>query len=315
MPTKRFNLTLPDAVNLLRSGDIVAIPTETVYGLAADACNDHAVANIFALKNRPRFNPLIVHVDSQESAALYVKFNEIAHQLAQAFWPGPLTMVLPMKSDSAISPLVSAGLQTLAVRVPNHPLTLELLQRSQMPLAAPSANVSSTLSPSTAAHVDKSFAGQVNVIDGGASSVGLESTIIDVTGSRAKLLRPGGLAREDIEKIIGPIEVATLNVHKPTSPGQLLKHYAPKRPLRLNATSIALNEALLAFGENVPKDAAQVLNLSPKGNLTEAAANFFSMLHELDQPCYQAIAVMPIPNQGLGVAINDRLRRASESDK
>ena len=299
------------AVASLRAGELVAFPTETVYGLGADAGQDEAVARIFEAKGRPRFNPLIVHTLGTDWAARVAELNPLAERLAEAFWPGPFTMVLPRRADAPLSLLVSAGLDSVAIRVPAHPVARELLRRSGRFVAAPSANPSGGVSPTTAAHVAEGLAGKVSlVIDGGACRVGLESTVVDATGDRPVLLRPGGVTREMIEKAAGPVEEKKGN-GKITSPGQLESHYAPALPLRLEATAVEADEALLAFGEAEPRGAARTLNLSAGGNLTEAAANLFAMLRALDDPGYSAIAVVPIPERELGVAINDRLRRAA----
>jgi L-threonylcarbamoyladenylate synthase len=302
------------AADLLKSGQLVAIPTETVYGLAANALDDQAVARIYELKNRPQFNPLIIHFAELEQVSQHVVLNETAVKLADAFWPGPLTMVLPRKESSPISLLASAGLDTLAVRVPNHSVSLELLKQAQVPLAAPSANPSQALSPTTAEHVLNAFHDNdklTMILDGGPCEVGLESTIIDLTEPEPVILRPGAITAEAVSQVIGkPVSlVSVFHVSdKPKAPGLLHRHYAPNLPLRLNAKESRANEALLAFGPNAPTHS---LNLSSSGNLTEAAANLFKMLRQLDQPRYQSIAVMPIPNIGLGLAINNRLERAS----
>jgi L-threonylcarbamoyladenylate synthase len=302
------------AAELLRAGKLVAFPTETVYGLGGDATNDRAVASIFATKGRPSFNPLIIHVPSAEEAAKLVLFDERASRLAEAFWPGPLTMVLPRRPDSPVSLLASAGLDSLAVRIPSHPIALALLQAAGCPVAAPSANPSGRVSPTTARHVAEHIeSGQLAqdvamVLDGGPCTVGVESTVIDLSEERPTLLRPGGIPRELLTKQLGPIAVArAVEMGGPKSPGMLLSHYAPQLPVRLDADSAQSGEALLGFGP--AKDA--MLNLSAKGDLAEAAANLFAMLRALDRPTFRGIAVMPIPDDGLGAAINDRLRRAA----
>ena len=305
--------TIAEAARLLHAGKLVAFPTETVYGLGADAACDAAVAAIFAAKGRPRFNPLIVHWRGAEEAASAVAFDARAEALAKRFWPGPLTLVLPRLKDAAVSLLASAGLDTLAVRVPAHPVAQALLAAFSGPIAAPSANRSGALSPTTAAHVAESLAAKVALIlDGGPSQVGLESTVVDLSGSHAKLLRPGGIALEALEQAIGPIAHARKGTAVPRSPGQLVSHYAPNTRLRLNVRKGArAGEALLAFGPAPPSGFKRTLNLSPSGDLAEAAANFFAMLRRLDAAAPLAIAVMPIPERGLGRAINDRLRRAA----
>lgn len=302
-----------EAARILRAGGLAAFPTETVYGLGADATNDDAVAAIFEAKGRPRFNPLIVHVSDTGAAQRLAEFDDRAHALANAFWPGALTLVLPRTGDCAASRLVSAGLDTIAVRVPNHPLAQDLLRAAGVPLAAPSANASGRASPTTAQHVAESLGGRVDMIlDGGPCAIGIESTVVGLYADEVLLLRPGGVTRADLEAVAGPLEAAS-ETEAPRSPGLLQRHYAPGRPLRLNADGAEPGEALLAFGPGAP-EGASVRNLSQTGNSREAAANFFAMLHELDQPEFSAIAVMPIPDDGLGAAINDRLRRAAAKE-
>jgi len=301
------------AARLLQEGRLVAFPTETVYGLGADARNDRAVAAIFAAKGRPRFNPLIVHWQTAEAAASAVTFDARARALARQFWPGPLTLVLPRRKDAPISLLCSAGLDTLAVRVPAHPTALALLEAFDGPLAAPSANRSGAVSPTTAAHVAESLGERVALIlDGGRCPVGIESTVVDLASADARLLRPGGVTLEALEAVIGPLPVAGELPALPRSPGQLASHYAPRAPLRLEVREGPREgEALLAFGVNPPGGFVATLNLSPRGDLIEAAANLFAMLRALDDASPAGIAVMPIPERGLGRAINDRLRRAA----
>jgi L-threonylcarbamoyladenylate synthase len=301
---------IADGARRLRDGRLVAFPTETVYGLGADATNDKAVAGIFAAKGRPHFNPLIVHVADLAAAEALVEFAGSARALAQAFWPGPLTLVLPRRSDARISLLVSAGLDTVAVRVPANDIALRLLRAAGRPVAAPSANASGAISPTTAAHVRESLGDKVDLIlDGGPTAHGIESTVIGFEDGAAVLLRPGAVAREAIEAVVGPLRAPSAGTHG--SPGRLPSHYAPHTPLRLNARNIRGNEALLAFGTNVPPGSDIVCNLSPSGDLVEAAANLFAMLRELDAVGASSIAVMPIPQHGLGEAINDRLTRAA----
>ncbi len=298
------------AAGLLRAGELVAFPSETVYGLGADATNDVAVARIFAAKGRPSFNPLITHYADAAAAGRQVVFSVLAERLAERFWPGPLTLVLPRRPDCQVSLLCSAGLDSLGVRVPRHPLTLALLRALGRPLAGPSANPSGRVSPTTAAHVRDGLGDRVAlVLDGGPCPVGLESTVLDLTGGAPVLLRPGAVTREEIEALAGPLGTPGAGPLK--SPGLLASHYAPALPLRLEATSVAADEALLAFGAKVPSGAAITLNLSPAGDLVEAAAHLFAQLRALDRPGLAAIAVMPIPQDGLGEAINDRLRRAA----
>jgi L-threonylcarbamoyladenylate synthase len=305
-----------DAAAVLRRGGLVAFPTETVYGLGADATQPEAVARIFEAKGRPRFNPLIAHLPDLAAAARHAVFDSRAHALAEAFWPGPLTLVLPRAVGCEVARLASAGLDSLALRVPAHPVAHALLRAVGRPVVAPSANASGRISPTTAAHVAESLNGAVDMIlDGGACAVGVESTILDLTRDPAVLLRPGGIARADIEAVIGALgtggpTTATAE-SRPTAPGQLSSHYAPARPVRLNATEVAANEALLAFGPDAPQGAARTVNLSPRGDLREAAARLFAALHDLDRAGIGGIAAMPIPETGLGAAINDRLRRAA----
>ncbi|HUO01309.1 MAG TPA: L-threonylcarbamoyladenylate synthase [Rhizomicrobium sp.] len=298
------------AARILRDGGLVAFPTETVYGLGADATNGRAVAGIFAAKGRPRFNPLIVHVKDIAEAERYAAFPGIARQLAVHFWPGALTLVLPRTSD-ALSDLVSAGLSTVALRVPSHPIARRLLQEAGLPIAAPSANPSGRVSATTAAHVAESLEEKVDfILDGGPTMLGLESTVIGFDKDRPVLLRPGAIAREEIEAVTGPLQKAGPTIQ---SPGQMESHYAPSASLRLNVSKPELGETLLGFG-HAPE---AVLNLSAAGDLKEAAANLFAMLRELDKTA-RRIAVTLIPETGLGEAINDRLRRAAagrEQDK
>ncbi|WP_207458068.1 L-threonylcarbamoyladenylate synthase [Azospirillum sp. SYSU D00513] len=297
----------------LRAGELVAFPTETVYGLGADATNDKAVAAIFAAKGRPQFNPLIIHLPDLESAQGWARFDERALELAAQFWPGPLTLVLPRVEGSGLSLLVSAGLDSVAIRVPNHPVARTLLEAAGRPVAAPSANRSGAVSPTTPQHVIESLGEKVAmVVAGGKCPVGLESTVLDLTGEEPVLLRPGAVLREEIEQLIGPVRVSAGDPTAPKSPGQLESHYAPSVPVRLNADAAEEGEALLSFGpDRFVRGHGARLNLSLESDLNEAAANLFAHLRQLDQPGVKAIAVMPIPDQGLGVAINDRLRRAA----
>lgn len=307
---------IEEAARLLRAGRLVALPTETVYGLGADAGNDRAVAAIFEAKGRPRFNPLIVHLHDQRAAEALAMFDDRARLLAERFWPGPLTMVLPRRPRAGLSHLVSAGLDTVALRVPSQPVARALLAAADCPVAAPSANRSGRVSPTTAAHVMADMDGRIDaVLDGGACGVGLESTVIDLSTGQIALLRPGGLALEDIESIIGPVRRADHgedagDADAPRAPGMLLRHYAPSIPLRLNVSDPRPGEALITFGRHSFGD-LETANLSPDSDLCEAAANLFDLLHRLDNPAHAGIAVMPIPDTGLGLAINDRLRRAA----
>jgi len=301
------------AARVLREGGLVAFPTETVYGLGADATNGEAVARLYAAKGRPRFNPLIAHVTSAAAAFAFARFSFRAKKLAEAFWPGPLTLVLPKADGCPVSDLATAGLDSIAVRVPAHPVARDLLKAFGKPVVAPSANQSGHVSPTTAAHVRADLDGRVDLIlDGGATDVGIESTIVSCLEMPA-LLRPGGLPRAEIERVLGLalLEPAQpMSDEAPLAPGMLASHYAPKRPLRLNARDVKPGEALLAFGAHALV-AANTLNLSPAGDLVEAAANLFSHLRALDAAGALAIAVVPIPNEGLGEAINDRLARAA----
>ena len=305
---------IDEAARLLRAGELVAFPTETVYGLGGDATDNRAVAGIFAAKGRPKFNPLIIHVPDIALARRLARLDDRAERVIERFWPGPLSLVLPRAQDCPVSLLASAGLNTLALRMPSHPLALELLRRTDRPLAAPSANRSGRVSPTTAAHVMEELAGRIAaVLDGGPCTVGLESTVVDLSSSVPTLLRPGGLPREALEAALGPLVMAGHEDAAPRSPGMLASHYAPHLPLRLGATEARQSgEALLAFGPAAPPPGfAAVRTLSASGDLTEAAANLFALLRELDQPSFSGIAVMPIPEHGLGTAINDRLRRAA----
>ena len=286
------------AARVLADGGLVAFPTETVYGLGADATNGEAVARLYAAKGRPRFNPLIAHVADARAAG--------------AFWPGPLTLVLPKMSDCPVSELATAGLDSVAVRVPDHAVGLELLRSFGKPVVAPSANQSGHVSPTTAQHVHADLEGRIDlIVDGGATSVGVESTIVSCLGA-PMLLRPGGVPRDAIERVLAHalVDASPSSDEAPLAPGRLASHYAPRSPLRLDALNVRDGEALLAFGPDVP-NAGHVLNLSRSGDLVEAAANLFSHLRMLDASAARAIAVMPIPNEGLGEAINDRLARAA----
>jgi len=294
------------AAAFLRQGALVSFPTETVYGLAADATDSHAVAQIFETKGRPQFNPLIVHVATIDAARAIGDFDDDALGLAQAFWPGPLTIVVPLKPESGICELVTAGLTTVAIRVPAHKVAQDLLAAFAGPLAAPSANPSGKISPTRVEHVVDGLSGKIAaIVDGGPCPVGLESTIVSTRP--LALLRPGGLPLEAIQACLGKtLTLATSDNSAPTSPGQLRSHYAPDAKLRLNATELHENEVMLGFG-----DVECTLNLSASGDLVQAAANLFSHLRTLDQLAPDGIAVSPIPNHGLGRAINDRLQRAA----
>ena len=298
------------AARILRGGGLVAFPTETVYGLGADANQGTAVAKIYAAKNRPTFNPLIVHVAGTEWVDDIAMADDRFRALSKRFWPGPLTMILPRAAHGPVSELVSAGLETIALRAPNHDVAQALLQAVGRPLAAPSANRSGTVSPTRAEHVIASFGDKIEmVLDGGPCRVGIESTVIDLTGPTATILRPGSVTADEIAQVIGaPVNMVSESTSTPHSPGQLASHYAPSLSMRLNAETAKPGEALLGFGAAT----GVALNLSPGGDPVEAAANLFAMLRALDDPArYQSIAVMPIPESGIGIAINDRLRRAA----
>lgn len=297
------------AAQLLKNGGLVAFPTETVYGLGADATSDAAVARIFAAKQRPQFNPLISHLSDPDSAFRLGQFSQNAEKLAAAFWPGPLTLVVERRKDCPVSLLCSAGLSSIALRVPNHPVALELLRAVGRPLAAPSANLSGRISPTTAEHVRRSLGSAVDIIlDGGPCCVGVESTVVQCHDGGVVLLRTGGITREQIEAVlVRKLESAAATPSIFHSPGQLESHYAPKATLRLNALSPKPGEVYLGFGEHDHG----FWSLSKTGNLQEATSNLFMMLHAIDDASLQAIAVAPIPMNGLGEAINDRLRRAA----
>jgi L-threonylcarbamoyladenylate synthase len=305
---------IEQAARALRAGRLVAFPTETVYGLGAIATNDRAVAAIFAAKGRPRFNPLIVHVTDADAARALVRWNGTAEGLAARFWPGALTLVLPRAAGCPLSLLVSAGGDTVGLRAPAHPVAQALLAATVLPVAAPSANPAGQVSPTTASHVEAGLGDRIDlIVDGGPCPIGVESTVLDVTCTPPRLLRPGEVTRAALEAEIGALAVpaAPYADHPPRSPGQLASHYAPVRPLRLDVATVAADEALLAFGPQPLEGAAETLNLSPSGDLEEAAANLFAMLRALDRPEFRAIAVMPVPGHGLGEAIRDRLIRAA----
>jgi L-threonylcarbamoyladenylate synthase len=305
-----------DAARLLREGRLVAFPTETVYGLGCDATNDRAVAAVFEAKGRPTFNPLIVHVTDVDAAARIAEMTPLAERLARRFWPGPLTLVLARRPDCPVSLLASAGLPTVALRAPAHPVALALLRAAARPVAAPSANPSGRVSPTRAEHVAEGLGDRVSMIlDAGPCPVGIESTVLDAGGEVPVLLRPGGLPRSEIEALTGPL-ARPEDLERPLAPGMLARHYAPSKPLRLEVAEGPgrPGEALLSFGRHALAGFACELNLSPSGDLREAAANLFTMLRTLDRADVSGIAVMPIPRHGLGEAINDRLRRAAAGD-
>jgi L-threonylcarbamoyladenylate synthase len=307
------------AARCLGDGRLVAFPTETVYGLGADAANAAAIARLYAAKGRPAFNPLIAHVWDLEAAFRLAHFDARATALAQAFWPGPLTLVLPKTADCTVADLATAGLDTIAIRVPVHPVARAILEVFGGPVVAPSANLSGHVSPTTAAHVASDLNGRIDlIVDGGPVDVGVESTIVGCF-DKAMLLRPGGVPRAAIERVLGeklaqaPAEAGS-DTAQPLAPGMLASHYAPRTRVRLDADHIEDGEALLGFGPVLPRSAehaSAVMNLSDRGDLNEAAARLFSYLRALDEKAARTIAVMPIPREGLGEAINDRLRRAA----
>jgi L-threonylcarbamoyladenylate synthase len=307
------------AARSLSQGGLVAFPTETVYGLGADATNAAAIARLYQAKGRPAFNPLIAHVGDLAAARQIARFDAPALALAEAFWPGPLTLVLPKADGCAVADLATAGLDTVAIRIPAHPVARDILRRFGRPVVAPSANLSGHVSPTTAAHVDSDLSGRIDlIVDGGAVAVGVESTIVGCF-DQPMLLRPGGLPRTDIERVLGRLLLqphldAESDNGQPLAPGMLASHYAPRARVRLQANHIEPGEALLAFGLGAISGidaAAAVMNLSARGDLAEAAANLFGFLRALDAKGVPTIAVMPIPAEGLGEAINDRLRRAA----
>jgi L-threonylcarbamoyladenylate synthase len=305
------------AAALIREGALVAFGTETVYGLGADATDDHAVAGIFAAKGRPRFNPLITHHADTDAAFSDTLATDLARRLAGAFWPGPLTLILPRKNGSRVSLLASAGLDTLAVRVPGHKVALALLRQVGRPVAAPSANRSGRISPTTAEHVMNELSGRIAaVLNCDACAVGVESTVLDLASDEPTLLRPGGVTVEAIEAEIGPVLLRPAGTVSEVlrSPGLMTSHYAPRTQIRLEAVSVEPDEALLAYGEAIP-GAGVTFNLSETSDLTDAAACLFAGLHSLDEISVarglRCIAVMPVPDRGIGRAINDRLRRAA----
>lgn len=319
--------SIKEAAEFIRAGELVAFPTETVYGLGANALDGKAVAKIFEAKGRPSFNPIIAHGSNVAMLEEHVVFDERSRALADQFWPGPLTFILPRKENSIISELVTAGLPTLAVRVPSHATALQLIAHSGVPIAAPSANTSGQLSPTSPHHVSDSLGDKVSLIlAGGNAKFGLESTVLDLSGRKPVILRPGAITAEDIAHVLEEHVAYEFDTttHAPKSPGQLLKHYAPTIPIRLKAVDVEKGEALLAFGsvkfmgvkgggfaKDMPKDSFR--NLSENGDLLEAAANLFSYLKILDRPEHSRIAVMGVPDTGIGIAINDRLKRAAES--
>lgn len=301
------------ASKALRKGRLVAFPSETVYGLGADATQDTAVARIYAAKGRPTFNPLIVHVPSIAEAKKYVEFDDRAVRIYEQFCPGALSLVLPRRAESTLSLLVSAGLDSVAIRIPSHPIAQALLQKSQVPIAGPSANLSGTVSPTAANHVldgwpNPEKEGPDLILDGGACSIGVESTVLDLTTPTATLLRPGGVSLEELQAALGSVKRAGSDDVSPKSPGMLSRHYSPKTPVYLNELESRKEGVFLGFGDHSHKATE---TLSAAGNLTEAAANLFAMLRRLDQLNARSISIAPIPDTGLGLAINDRLKRAA----
>ena len=306
----------PEAIDeagwLLRKGKLVAIPTETVYGVGANANDGRAVGRVFDVKVRPRFNPLIVHYPDPERAWEDVVFNDHAERLADAYWPGPLTLVLPRCANAPVSLLASADLDTLGIRVPDHAVARAIVGAAGVGICAPSANLAGEVSPTTAAHVAESLGDRIAmIVDGGACRIGVESTVVDLSGQHPTMLRPGGVTQAAIESLIGPLAEPETQNTGPKSPGRLQSHYATKLPIRLEISAVRPGEALLAFGPHQIEGAAVELNLSPAGDIVEAAANLFAMLRALDREEYRGIAVMPVPDEGLGQALNDRLRRAA----
>jgi L-threonylcarbamoyladenylate synthase len=314
---KRLPMTLvtsdiASAAEALKRGKLVAFPTETVYGLGANALDERAVARVFEAKGRPRINPLIVHVAEHTDGLRLGVFNRAARKLAQALWPGPLTLVVRRAENCPVALLASAGLDSLAIRMPSHDMARRLIATAGLPVVAPSANVSGRVSPTTAGHVLEELAGRIDmVLDGGPCDIGIESTVVSCLEDAPELLRLGAVTRQRLEDVLGAVLETRAEAARPIAPGALASHYAPAAALRLGAVQAIEGEALLAFGPDVPSHSGPVLNLSPAGDVTEAAANLFAMLRELDATGAGAIAVMPIPQEGLGEAINDRLSRAA----
>lgn len=315
-PAMTIERSTPDAVTraaeAVRQGRLVAFPTETVYGLGADATNPRAVATIFEVKKRPRFNPLIMHVLNGKEAARHAMWERDAAALTEAFWPGPLTLVLPRRGGSPIVDLATAGLPSVAMRSPAHPVARALIEKAGVPIAAPSANRSGHVSATTARHVAEDLGNApATILDGGPCRLGIESTVVDLTAWWPEMLRPGAISQADVERVLGRKLAARTAGALPKAPGAMASHYAPRARLRLNAREMRPGEALLAFGSNGPAHDGLMLNLSPTGDLVEAAANLFSALRSLDATGVATIAVAPVPRGGLGEAINDRLARAA----
>ena len=314
MKTKILNSDkygIKTAAAQLRAGKLVAFPTETVYGLGANAYINEAVASIYEAKRRPSFNPLIVHFNNIDNVKQQVVWNEWSEKIAEKFWPGAVTFILNRTKNCQLSLLVSAGLDTVAVRIPSNKIANKLIEESGCPIAAPSANASGKISPTTAEHVETSLGSRIPyIVNGGSCAIGLESTVIDLSGKNPTLLRFGGVTLGQLNAIIGPISLC-YNENIILSPGMLSRHYAPDTPIRLNATKFSKTETVLGFGPRAPTSA---FNLSSTGNLIEAAANLFNFMHKLNKPGASPIAVMPIPEVGLGQAINDRLRRSAATE-
>jgi L-threonylcarbamoyladenylate synthase len=311
-PMTLVTRNIASAAEALKRGKLVAFPTETVYGLGANALDETAVARVFEAKARPRINPLIVHVAEHTDAVRLGVFNATARKLAQALWPGPLTLVVRRAENCPVALLASAGLDSLAIRMPGHEMARTLIATAGVPVVAPSANVSGRVSPTTAGHVLEELAGRIDmVLDGGPCDIGIESTIVSCLEDAPQLLRLGAVTRRRVEEVLGAALEARADGARPMAPGALASHYAPAAALRLGAAQAGEGEALLAFGPDVPSHPGPLLNLSPAGDLTEAAANLFAMLRQLDAAGAGTIAVMPIPEEGLGEAINDRLSRAA----
>ena len=305
--------TLQDAVYIIRNGGIVAFPTETVYGLGADATQCAAIAKIYEIKGRPHHNPLILHFGSLDQVTAFAHLSDTALHLAATFWPGPMTLLLPKRDGTALSPLANAGLPSIAVRIPSHPTAHAFLMAAQTPIAAPSANTSGCLSPTSADHVRHDLGSKVDLIlDGPLPTEGIESTIIDLTQDTPVILRPGSLTLEEIQRVLTSIENRhTAHTGQLTAPGQLESHYAPRKPLRINAPTAEADEYYIGFGPDYPLHS----NLSPQGNLREAAQNLYAFLHLADQSPFSKIAIAPLPQSGIGLALNDRLKRAAFNNK
>ena len=310
---KNIKNDLKIAHQRLLDGDLVIVPTETVYGLAADAMNDEAVKKIFYIKNRPFNNPIICHFTNIDKVKEHVELNNTALKLAKSFWPGPLTIILKKRKNSKISSFVSNNSDMIGCRVPNHPITSKIMRKLNRPIAAPSANISTKLSSTNIKHIDTKLKKNIFFINGGSCDFGLESTVVSLNNNQPTILRYGSITKEEIEKIISKTNINVFENSKPISPGQQKKHYSPNIPMRINVNKVLEGEALLNFGSNKLFSNTIELNLSFKADLKEAAKNFFDYLHKLDNAKYKGIAVAPIPIKGLGKTINDRLNRAIAS--